>query len=176
MRCQVLWVINDYSVPPAPKYINRKAFLLVLDPELPCQDYREGQPKKTLAYAKALQYWAEKANPPGPGKRHLSARCAQELRWAMRPFTTFSDCTVLEGATPNLGFPEEEAAQPNTALKEKKPMRPPTLLAAALTHKLAALAAGHEHPSWMEVHPWCPAASVGHISMSLGGLRQHHQS
>ena len=121
VRYQVLWVTNDYSVPPAPKCINRKAFLPVPDPEMPCQDYREGQLQKTLAYAQALQYWAEKTNLPGPGERHLLARCVQELRWAMRPFTTFSDCTVLEGAMHNLGSPEEEAAQPNTTLKEQTP-------------------------------------------------------
>ena len=75
VRCQVLWVDNDYSAPPTPKCINRKAFLPVPDPELPCQDYREGPPQKTLAYAQALQYWTEKANLPGPGKRQLLARC-----------------------------------------------------------------------------------------------------
>ena len=42
VRCQVLQVINDYSAPPSPKGINRKAFLLVPNPEMPCQDYREG--------------------------------------------------------------------------------------------------------------------------------------
>ena len=29
-----------------------------------CQDIREGQYQKTVAYAQALQYWAEKSNPP----------------------------------------------------------------------------------------------------------------
>ena len=42
VRSQALWVNNDYSAPPAPKCINRKAFLPVPDPGVPCQDYREG--------------------------------------------------------------------------------------------------------------------------------------
>ena len=90
--------------PPAPKCINRKAFLPVPNPKMPCQDYRDRQPEKTLAYAQALQYWAEKVNLPGPSERCLLARCVQELRWAMRSFTTFSDCAVLEGVMPNLGY------------------------------------------------------------------------
>ena len=60
----------------------------------------------------------------------------------MRPFTTFSDHTVLEGATPNLGSPEEKAAQPNSRLKEQALTRPPTPLTAALSNEPAALAAG----------------------------------
>ena len=67
VRCQVLQFDNDYSAPPAPKCISRKAFLLAPNPEMPCQVYMEGQPQKTKAYAQAIQYWAEKANPPGPG-------------------------------------------------------------------------------------------------------------
>ena len=169
MRCQVLWVVNNYFAPSAPKCINRKAFLPVTNPEMPCQDYREGQPQKTLAYAQALQYWAEKANLPCPGERHLLVRCVQELRWAMRPFTTFIDHAVLEGAIPNLGSPEEEAAQPQITLKEETPTRPPTP-AAALPNEPAA---GHEHPGWMEIHP---AASVGSIPVNLGNLRWHCQS
>ena len=89
----------------------------------------------------------------------------------MRPFTTFSDRAVLEGAVPNLGSLEEEAAQPNTTLKEQTPMRPPTPPAAALPNEPAALAAGHEHPGWTEVHLSYPVASVKCIPVSLGDLR-----
>ena len=134
---------------------------------MPCQDYREGQSQKTLAYAQALQYWAKKANLPGPDERHLLA---------MRPFTTFSYHAVLEGVMPNLGSQEVEAVQPNTTPKEQTPMRPPTPPAAALPNKLAALAVGHEHLGWMGAHLSHPAASVGHIPMSLGDLRWCCQS
>ena len=82
VRCKALKVCNDYSSPPAPKYIGRKAFLPIPDPRIPCQDYREGQPQKTLAYAQALQYWAGKANLPKTDEQHLLARCIHELRWA----------------------------------------------------------------------------------------------
>ena len=75
VRCKALKVSNDYSSPPAPKCVHRKAFLPIPDPRIPYQDYREGQPWKTLVYAQALQYWAEKANPPKPEEPHLLLRC-----------------------------------------------------------------------------------------------------
>ena len=62
VRCKAL---RDYTMPPAPKCVQRKMFLLVPNPHLPCQDYHLKEPWRTLAYAQALQYWAEKANPLG---------------------------------------------------------------------------------------------------------------
>ena len=67
-RYETLKDINDYSVPPAPKCIGRKLFLPAPDSRLPCQDYHQQQPHKTLAYAQALQHWAEKANPSSPSE------------------------------------------------------------------------------------------------------------
>ena len=69
-------------------------------PNVPSQDFREGQSQKTLAYAQTLQYWAEKGNPPTPGRPHLLVRCVQELRKVMEPYVAFSDKASLEGATP----------------------------------------------------------------------------
>ena len=60
-------VKNYYPVPPAPRCIQWKAFLLPPDPMFPCQDIREGQSQKTVAYMQALQYWVAKANVPMPG-------------------------------------------------------------------------------------------------------------
>ena len=44
-------VKNDYLAPPAPKCICQKEFLPPLNPIFPCQDIRDGQSQKTLAYA-----------------------------------------------------------------------------------------------------------------------------
>ena len=99
-------VDNDYSLPPAPKCICQKAFLLPQDPRFPCQDYREGQRQKTLDYPQALQYLAEKANLPMPGQPCLLARCVQEIRWEMKPYVTFIDDVILEGVTPQQELPE----------------------------------------------------------------------
>ena len=99
-KSQAQDVKNDYSAPPAPKCISRKEFLSPQDQMFPSQDFREGQSQKTLAYAQALQYWAEKATLPMLDWPCLLARCVQELRWVMKPYVAFMDDTILEGATP----------------------------------------------------------------------------
>ena len=93
-------VENEYSAPPAPKCICQKEFLPPLNQMFPCQDIREGQSQKTLAYAQALQYWAEKSNLPMPGWPCLLARCMLELRRVMEPYVAFSNDAIVEGATP----------------------------------------------------------------------------
>ena len=54
VRSKAQDVENDYSAPAAPKCIWWKDFLLLPKPIFPCQDIREGQSQKTLAYAQAL--------------------------------------------------------------------------------------------------------------------------
>ena len=58
---------NYYLAPLAPRCLCQKEFLLLLSPMFPCHDIREEQLEKTIAYAQALQYWAEKSNLPMPG-------------------------------------------------------------------------------------------------------------
>ena len=86
---------NDYSTPPAPKCIGKERFLLPQDPQMGSQDYRLEQPRKTLAYAKALQYWVERVKPLIPGEPCQLVGCVLELRLAMEAFTTFQDSKVL---------------------------------------------------------------------------------
>ena len=90
---------NDYSTPLAPKYIGKDGFLPPLDPRMGSQDYQLGQPRKTLAYVKALQYWVEWVKPLIPGKPHQLAGSVLELRQAMDPLTTFQDSKVLSDDT-----------------------------------------------------------------------------
>ena len=55
---------------------------------------------------------------------HL-ARCVQELRWAMKSFTTFSDHAVLEKAKSDQGLPKakvEGPTQPSTTLTKQLPV------------------------------------------------------
>ena len=59
------------------------------------QDYHLGQPRKTLVYARALQYWAERVKPLIPGKPHQLAGSILLLRQAMEPLMTFQDSEVL---------------------------------------------------------------------------------
>ena len=187
VRCEALKVRNDYSAPPAPKCVERKLFLLPPDPRLPCQDYHEKQPQKTLAYAQTLQYWAERANPPSPGEMCCLVRCVQELRWAMKPFTTFSDHAILEKAKPDQGAPKAEVegpAQPSTppampadelAIPTIPPAMPtdepviPTAPPVATNNQKGTKSC--EYPIWTKIHPSHLVASVEHVPLSLGDLR-----
>ena len=55
-------VDNNYLAPPAPQSLECDQFLPVSNIRLHGQDYHMRQPQKTLAYAKALQDWVEKAS------------------------------------------------------------------------------------------------------------------
>ena len=65
------------------------------------QDYHIKQLQKTLGYAKALQHWAEKAQPPMPGKPCQLLECVQELMEAMEPLTMFTDAEVFSNDAPS---------------------------------------------------------------------------
>ena len=114
VRCEALKDPGDYTVPPSPKCVQRKMFLLVTNSCLPCQDYCLKQLWSTLAYAQALQYCAEKANPLVPDEPCCLVMCVHEMR-LMKLYTTFSDSDVFEGLTCKI--PEVEvkgAMQPNS--------------------------------------------------------------
>ena len=49
------------------------------------------------AYAKALQFWAEKANLPTKGQTHLLAGSIVELREEMKCYISFSDEDIFSG-------------------------------------------------------------------------------
>ena len=97
-------VENYYLAPPSPKCLGWKGFLSPLDPMFPCQNTMEEQLKETVAYAQALQYWAEKSNPPTLGQPCLLGRCILELRETMEQYISFLDDTVLDGVAPVEGF------------------------------------------------------------------------
>ena len=61
-----------------------------------------------MAYAHALQYWAEKTDLPTGGQPRLLAESVKELREEMRCYLSFSDKEVFEGVTP----PEEMSTNP----------------------------------------------------------------
>ena len=90
VRYLTLKMENDYSVPPAPHCLERDAFLPLSAGNFSSQDYRMKQTQKTLAYAKALQFWVEKAQPPQPSQPHQLAVCMHELRESMEPLTSFT--------------------------------------------------------------------------------------
>ena len=52
---------QQHSMPPAPKCLSRNAFI---SDELSYQDIHQQLTLLMIAYARGLQYWAEKLNPP----------------------------------------------------------------------------------------------------------------
>ena len=100
VRSKAIDMENDYSAPPAPKCICQKEFLPPPNLMFPCQDIREGQSQKILAYAQTLQYLTEMSNPLTPGWPCLLPRCMLELRRVMEPCVAFLDKAILEGAGP----------------------------------------------------------------------------
>ena len=101
VRCHAEKMKNDYLVLPGPYCIERDVFLPFNTMKFGGQDYCMKQPQKTLVYTKALQFWAEKAQLPMPGKPHQLAELVWELREAMEPLTTFTDEEVLGNNAPS---------------------------------------------------------------------------
>ena len=91
---------NDYTVPPTLHCIKCDNHLPPPDPRFSTQDFHLKQPEKALAYAKALQHWAEVAKPPQLGEPCQLAECVKELRRCMRPLTTFTEKQVLSEDPP----------------------------------------------------------------------------
>ena len=73
-------VDNDHSAPLAHHLLDSDQFMPLPDMWFGSQDFHLTQPQKTLAYVKALQYWAEKAQPPIPGEPHHLVESVLELQ------------------------------------------------------------------------------------------------
>ena len=73
----------------------------------------------------ALQYWAEKPNPPTPGWLCLLVRCMLELRRAMEPYVTFYDDATLDGAVVQGRSPEDQTSPTNVSTEEAAPKQEP---------------------------------------------------
>ena len=99
---------NYHQAPPAPPCLLRKNFLPPPNSIFACWDIQEMQREKMVAYAQALQYWAEKTDPPAGGKPCLLAKSVKELQEEMGCYLSFSDEEVFKGVAPL----EEMSASP----------------------------------------------------------------
>ena len=70
---------NYQQAPPAPLCLLQKNFLPPPNSIFACQDIWEIQLEKMVAYAQALQFWAEKIDPPTKGKPCLLVDSVKEL-------------------------------------------------------------------------------------------------
>ena len=101
VRCHALKVDNNHSTSQAHHTLDRDWFLPLLDMWFSSQGFWLTWPQKTLAYVKALQYWAEKTQPPICSEPHQLAESMLELWWMMEPLTTFTDEEVLDDVPPS---------------------------------------------------------------------------
>ena len=85
---------QEYSAPPAPRSLNRGAFLLE---KLKYQDVRQQPALLTIAYCQCLQHWAEKCNLLRSLDCHPLAESVRELSQAMQEFVSITKGDILEG-------------------------------------------------------------------------------
>ena len=104
------------EAPPAPLCLLRKNFQLPSDTIFACWDIREIRREKTIAYAHAPQYWAEKSDLPPGGQACWLAKSVKDLWEEMKCYLSFLDREVFEGVTSPEGMPScpvEEAEPPS---------------------------------------------------------------
>ena len=99
--CHAAGMKNDYSALLAPQSLDSDCFLPIQDMYFRGQDFWLKQPQKTLAYAKALQHWVEKAQSSIPGDPHQLLESMLDLWQEMEPLVTFMDEEVLEDLQPS---------------------------------------------------------------------------
>ena len=85
---------QEYTVPSAPKCLNRNTFLL---DELSYQDIWQQPILLTVAYARGLQYWVEKLNPLESPDLCPLAGSVVELRETVLEHVTFTNWDVVQG-------------------------------------------------------------------------------
>ena len=94
---------NYHQAPLALPCICWKDFLPQPDSKFACQDIRESQLEKMVAYAQALQFWTEKANLSTQGQPHLLVWSILELREVMKCYVSIPKNAIFGG----MALPEE---------------------------------------------------------------------
>ena len=86
---------NGYTLPSMPNCLDWDIFLPPGGGNFTSVDYWMKQFQKTLAYAKALQFWVKKAQPPWAGQPCQLVASVRELRDVMEPLTSFTKEEIL---------------------------------------------------------------------------------
>ena len=76
-----------YTVPPTLRSLDRNTFL---PDNLSYQDVQQKPALLMIAYARSLQYWAEKQSPPRSWNLHPLAKRVIELWEAVKEYVTFN--------------------------------------------------------------------------------------
>ena len=173
------------KAPPAPPCLLRKNFQPPPDTIFACWDIREIQREKMIAYAHALQYWAEKPDLPTGGQTCWLAKSVKELQKEMKCYLYFSDREVFEGVTSMEGMPScpvEEAeplsmmTAPTTTSKEQAVKETPQKPVKEMKFPKYPRWEKMLHPSWPVVvagQPPHPSRSLEWTYLLVANCNQH---
>ena len=166
-------VENYHQAPSALLCLLQKNFLPPSDSIFACWDIREMQWEKMVAYAQALQYWVEKADPCAGGRPCLLAESVKELWEEMRCYLSSSDKEVFKGMVPleetsttltEEANPQSTGTTPASTSEEEATMR--------VTREPAVERRSPKFPGWEKVlHPSQPMVAVGQIPYPSRGPR-----
>ena len=100
--CSQAQGLNNHHMPPCSHpSIGKDRFLPPQTEQFHAQDYWLTQPQHMVTYARVLQHWAEKAQPPNPSEPHHLVGSVAELWWVMEPLVTFTDDEVFAAMAPS---------------------------------------------------------------------------
>ena len=177
-QCQVN---NDHQAPLALPCLHQRNFLPPPDSVFGCQDIWEVQWEKMVAYAWALQFWAEKADMPTGGKPCLLAGSIVELWEETKSYVSFSNEDVFSG----VALPEKPPVIPPKEAMPKgtKPtLANPSVKEATMDIAMESTSGKkplNQFPGWEKVlHPSRPVVAIRQIPPPLRDLklRPHSQS
>ena len=110
----------NLQAPPMPPCLCWQRFMPLAKSIYACRDIREIPWEKVVAYARALQHWAEEINLPAGGGPHLLAESMKELREEVKWYLSFSDEEVFWG----VALPKKEEDQSPKTLSANVPKAP----------------------------------------------------
>ena len=117
--------------------------------------------RKVVAYARALQHWAEKIDLPAGGRPCLLAKSVKELREEVKCYLSFSNEEVFQGVALPKKEDDQSLETPSTNVP-KTPCAP----------ELAMERRGPKFLGWEKIlHPSQPVVATGEISQPSRSLR-----
>ena len=110
----------NLQAPPAPPCLCWWRFIALAQLIYACRDNREIPQEKVVAYARALQHWAEEINLPAGGEPHSLAESVKELREEVKWYLSFSNEKVFWG----VALPKKEEDQSPKTFPPMSPRHP----------------------------------------------------
>ena len=141
----------DLQAPPVPPCLHWQKFMPPARSIYTSRDIREVPQEKAVAYARALQHWAERVDLPAGGRPCLLAESIKELRAEVKSYLSFSVEEVFQG----VALPKKEDDQSLETMPANIPKTP-------CTPELATERRGPKFLGWEKIlHPSQPVVTAG---------------